>query len=340
MNSIWPPSSVSSLWGVFTLTSLFIAVGGYFLLIYADAIARRAGLGRHWVGAVLLATVTSVPELIAGIGSVTVADAPNLAIGEILGSCAFNLCLIFLLDALYRKRSVYSKASHSHLLSGSLGIILMASLILSLVLRNQQWGFSLAHMGGDSLLIFIFYIFTMRTLFQFDRTEKKPMETKQSDNNLSLESLITRYLIASIAVILAGLALPLIGNRTVEVMGWNEAFVGTVMIAFATSLPEIAVTLASIRMGTVDLALANIFGSNMFNVAILAIDDLFYTKGPLLEAVEPIHIMTGLITIMMTGLVLVALIHNPKKRLLNTVSGLSLLILLLYLLNTLVLYNA
>lgn len=340
MDLIWPPSSAYSLWGAFALTSLVIAVGGYFLLIYADAIADRTQLGRHWVGAVLLATVTSVPELIAGIGSVTVADAPDLAIGGILGSCAFNLCLVFLLDALYRERSVYSRVSHGHLLSGSLGIILVAALILGLVLRSQNWGFSIAHMGGDSLLIFVFYIFAMRTLFKFGDSGKKEISEGDQGSGRSLESLITRYLIASVAVILAGWALPLLGTRTVEVMGWNESFVGTVMIAFATSLPEFAVTMAALRVGAMDLAFANVLGSNLFNVAILAVDDLFYLKGPILNAVEPIHIVTGLITMMMTGLVLVALIHNPRRRFLNAVSGFSLMILLLYILNTLVLYQS
>ncbi|MCB0386848.1 MAG: hypothetical protein KDD43_15750, partial [Bdellovibrionales bacterium] len=301
MSDILPLSSIWLLWLSFTLTSAVIAVGGYFLLIYADGIADRIQLGRTWVGAVLLATVTSLPELIAAIGAVTVANGPDMAAGNVLGSCAFNLCLVFFFFALYRERSVYSRASHSHVLSGSLSIILVGVLILSLALRAQKLGFSMAHVGIDTLVIFVFYGFAMRTLHRFGLQEAKtPSEEEPAKSELSLESLITRYMVASLAVVVAGWSLPLIGREIVNLMGWNEAFVGTVLIAFTTSLPEMAVTLAAIRVGAVDLAFANVLGSNLFNVAIIGISDLFYLKGPLLEAVQPIHQVTGLITIMMT----------------------------------------
>ncbi|MCB0366582.1 MAG: sodium:calcium antiporter [Bdellovibrionaceae bacterium] len=338
MLEMWPPSSIWLLWFSFGLTSVVIAVGGYFLLIYADAIADRIQLGRTWVGAVLLATVTSLPELIAAIGAV-MADGPDMAAGNVLGSCAFNLSLVFLLDALYRERSVYSRASHSHVLSGSLSIILVGVLILCLALRVQDLDFNLGHVGVDTLFIFVFYGFAMRTLHRFGIQETTIPEEQEAKPGLSTEALITRYLIASVIVVLAGWSLPIIGREIVHIMGWNEAFVGTVLIAFTTSLPEMAVTLAAIRVGAVDLAFANVLGSNLFNIAILGISDLFYFKGPLLDAVQPIHQVTGLITIMMTGLVLVALVHNPKRRWFNTVSGLSLTILLLYILNTLVLFR-
>jgi len=65
-------------------------------------------------------------------------------------------------------------------------------------------------------------------------------------------------------------------------MGWGQSFVGTLLVAGVTSAPEAAVTISALRIGALDMAIANLLGSNLFDIVILAVDDLFYTEGPLL----------------------------------------------------------
>ena len=134
-------------------------------------------------------------------------------------------------------------------------------------------------------------------------------------------------------VVAGGVALPFVGKNMIDVMGWNAAFVGTLFIALATSLPEIAVTISSVRLGVVEMAFSNLLGSNLFNVVILSVDDLFYRPGPLFADVSLAHAVTAFCAAMMTGLAMVALILKPQHRILNTVSGLSLFLLGVYLLN-------
>ena len=131
-----------------------------------------------------------------------------------------------------------------------------------------------------------------------------------------------------------------LGEKIVVEMGWNSAFVGTIFMAFATSIPEIAVTISAIHLKAVDLAFSNLLGSNLFNVVILAVDDLFYTRGNLLKDVSPSHVITAFSAVMMTGLVLVALIQPPQKRILNTVSILSLLLIAVFFLNAYIIFSA
>ncbi|SDY91325.1 sodium:calcium antiporter [Nitrosomonas sp. Nm58] len=123
-----------------------------------------------------------------------------------------------------------------------------------------------------------------------------------------------------------------------EIMGWSESFVGTLFVATATSLPEAAVSIAAVRLGALDMALGNLFGSNLFNMAILAIDDLFYLPGLLLSNVSQSHVVSALSAMMMSGIAIVGLFYRPKKQLFKTIGWTSLVLLSIYLFNTYALY--
>ena len=73
-------------WFEFAICALLIGRAGYRLTLYGEAISRLTGLSASWIGLVLLATATSLPELFTGISSVTIANAPNIAMGDALGS--------------------------------------------------------------------------------------------------------------------------------------------------------------------------------------------------------------------------------------------------------------
>ena len=74
--------------------------------------------------------------------------------------------------------------------------------------------------------------------------------------------------------------------------GLGEAFVGSFFIALATSLPEIVVSFAAVRMGAIDLGVGNVLGSNLFNLFVLGLDDIFYRPGVLLEAADASHVVS------------------------------------------------
>ena len=96
--------------------------------------------------------------------------------------------------------------------------------------------------------------------------------------------------------------------------GLEKSFVGTFFLAASTSLPEIAVSIAAVRMGSIDMAVGNLLGSNIFNILILAIDDLFYTKGLLLQDASPGHLISILSTILMSAIVIIGLSYHAKGK--------------------------
>ena len=122
------------LWLGFIVCAGLIVYCGTNLSRYGDVIAEKTGLGRAWTGLVLMAGITSLPELINGISSVTVAGVPDIALGDIMGSCIFNILIIAVMDMLLGRRQVFSNAGKSHFLSLAIGMILISIVSVSILL--------------------------------------------------------------------------------------------------------------------------------------------------------------------------------------------------------------
>jgi cation:H+ antiporter len=122
-----------------------------------------------------------------------------------------------------------------------------------------------------------------------------------------------------------------VGVEIARQMGWQTTFVGTLLIAATTSVPELVVSISALRMGAVDMAISNLLGSNLFDVLIIAIDDIAYTKGPLLSSVSSAHAVTAYTAVVMSGIFIVALLFKPESRIRGTISWISLSLLMAYL---------
>lgn len=156
----------------FAALALVIGGSGYFLSLYGDVIAEKTGLGGTWVGIAMLATVTSLPELVTGVSAVTYVNVPNIALGDALGSCVFNLLLIVLLDFLHRGASVYTRISQGHILSAGFGVVLLGFVAFNLVLYQHGINLSFWHIGVYAPIIMLFYIFAMHTVFRYEKAQR------------------------------------------------------------------------------------------------------------------------------------------------------------------------
>jgi len=329
-----------TIWLSLLATLAVIGVAGARLSRYGDIIAEKSGLSRGWVGLILLATVTSLPELVTGISAVTVANVPDIAVGDIMGSCVFNLLIIVVLDFLYRKESVYTRARQGNVLSAGYGIALIGFAGFNLLLYRDASIPALGHVGLYTPVILLLYLLAMRSLYRYEQAQLSEYVEDRVElyPDVSLKQAVQGYAIAALVVVGAGIWLPFIAKDLATAMAWEQSFVGTLFVAAITSAPEVAVTVAALRMGAVDLAIGNLFGSNLFNIAILAIDDLAYLPGPLFADVSISHAASAFSAMMMSGLAVVGLVLRPPSRVFRTVSWISLLLLVIYLLNTLFLY--
>lgn len=318
-------------WVELGLCATLIGFAGPALVRNGERIAQLTGMSRSWVGLILLATATSLPELATGVSSITLADAPNIAVGDALGSCVFNLLMLVLLDELSRSEPLFRRIDQGHILTAGFGIILIGSVGAIILLDHARLNAQFSHVSIYSVLLVLLYLVAMRTAFDYQRRTVPAAPKREPDGGPGLRVTIGRYLAAASVVVAAGIWLPFIGLEIAEIMGWQTTFVGTMLIAASTSVPELVVTISALRIRVVDMAIGGLLGSNLFDVLILAIDDMFYRKGPLLASVSTAHAVTAFAAVIMSGIFIVAMLFRPDTRIRGTISWMSLALLTVYL---------
>lgn len=331
-------AAVLAPWLEFAFCVLLIGLAGPVLTQYGDIISRLTGLSRSWIGLAMLATATSLPEFITGISAVAVVDVPNIAVGDALGSCVFNLMMLVLLDELSREEPMYRRIDQGHILTAGFGVVLIGSAGAFILLSQNRLDFDFLHVSGYTPFIIVIYLIAMRAAFVYERRGKPPQALPKEEAGVTLAAALRRYAAAAAVVIAAGTWLPFIGQELADAMGWKTTFVGTLFIAFATSVPELVVTVSALRLKAVDMAIGNLLGSNLFDILILAADDIAYTKGPLLHVVSPANAITAFAAVIMSGIFIVAMLYKPETRVRGTIGWVSMALLVVYLFSSYAVY--
>ena len=303
-------------WLKFTACVVIILFAGTRLARYGDAIAEKTGVGRIWIGLVLLAAITSIPELVTGISSAALVKLPDLALGNLLGSCLFNLLILAVLDVLYYPAPILSQASPRHMLSAGMGILLIAVAAGSILTGGRLSGLATGWVGVPSIIIPSLYLAGIWWVFRYERS-RQPQLTEAASSQykeLSRKTVYLKFTLAAAAVIGAGIWLAFIGDELAATYNWHASFVGSLFLAITTSMPELVVAIAALRLGAIDMVVADILGSNMFNIAIIAPVDASYKPGSLLASVSPAHLTTAALTIIMSLLVIVGLRFRQKGK--------------------------
>ncbi len=320
----------------FAACAVLIARAGYVLSSSANALAEAHGWGRGWVGLALLATVTSLPELASGISAVAFVDAPNLAVGNALGACVVNLLFLVVVDALQRHQPMYREASATHLLSAGFGVVMLGFVALSLLTGTRAP--AVLHVGVYSPMLLALYLLALKGVHGHERQAMAAGTATRSETVRQMRDEWRRFGLAALVVLVAGSWLPEVADGLAKALGLSRSFVGTVLMAVVTTLPEMAVTLGALRLGALDMAIGNLLGSNLFNVMILAVDDVFYVRGPLLADAASVHAGTAVTALVMTGLVIIGLVMRPQGRTLRVVSWVSVGLAATYVVNAALVY--
>jgi len=305
------------IWLKFIACLLIIIIAGQRVAKYGDILAEKTGLGGAWIGVVLVAIATSLPELFTGISSVTFVKAPDLTIGDLFGANTFNLLNLALLDIIYRHGPLLTAASVGHLLTAGLSMVLVTVAAAGILISGMGFEMGIGWIGIYTPIIILLYLAIVKIIFDFEgrqRVESPEAEAALRHEFISLQRAYFYYAIAALFIIGAGTWLAFVGKEIAEVTGWGESFVGSLLIGFTTTLPEITVSFSALRLGAVDLCVANMIGSNLFNMTVVGIDDLFYAPGPVLAAVSPSHVLTALVVILMTGIFIAGLIYRPERK--------------------------
>ena len=149
-------------WLLFLASAAVIVFAGTKLTQYGDRISDLTGLGGLWIGVVLMAGATSLPEIFTDVSAALI-DAPDLAAGDLFGSNMANMLILGIIDLMYRQKRVWQQAAFEHALSAGLAMFL-TGLAAFFILLGQD----VKHIGigSGSALLLLFYILGMRLIFR------------------------------------------------------------------------------------------------------------------------------------------------------------------------------
>jgi cation:H+ antiporter len=299
-------------WVTFLVTSALIVLAAVQLAKFGDIIAVRTRLGGMFVGVILLAGATSLPEVLTTISSLA-QGVPNLAAGNLLGSNMFNMFLLAVLDLLHRKDRILRKAALKHALTGSVTMFLIA-LVVFFILADMKA--RIGWVGLDSLCIILAYgigVWLIRAN-QSRRDILAPAEPVVGPGTPPLRTGLIGFGIAALVLMVVTPLMVQSSAGIAEITGLGTTFVGTTLVALVTSLPEMVTTVAAVRFGADDMAIGNLFGSNMFNMMAVGMTDVFYLQGRFLGVIDPAFLLVGMLGLLMTGLGLIGNLARLERR--------------------------
>jgi cation:H+ antiporter len=299
----------------FLASGAIIVVAGTVLAREADGIAERTGLGRLWVGAVLLAGATSLPELGTDLAAVRL-GAVDLAIGDLFGSSMGNMLILALVDLMPPRRGVLRKATLEHGLSASLAIALNA---IAAAFFLAPAGAGLLGVAPESLAIGVAYLLGTRAVYRqaVHGLAPDPAASAGVRGLRSLKGLRRHVLVFASAAAALAATTPLFASASsglATATGLGETFFGTLVVGLSTSLPELVAAVAAVRMGALDLAVGNLFGSNAFNMCLLLPLDIADGPGSIFVRASQLHALTGLFGVVLTSLGLAAILYRAQRR--------------------------
>jgi cation:H+ antiporter len=301
------------IWLQFVISALILVVAAIKITEYGDAIGYHTKLSGMFVGALLIASATSLPEILTMISSIN-QDHINLTAGDLFGSSMFNMLLLGLLDMIFHRTRILRRVALNHALTASLGTMLTGMavfFILSDVHPRIGW-FSL-----DSLLMMAVYfigVWLLRSNPMNGRVDDIVLEGEAAEDVPPLRTALIGF---GLAVGVLVVVVPWVvrsGADIAQVTGLGDGFVGIVLIAGVTSLPELAAVIAAVRFRAYDMAVGNLFGSNIFNMFALALADLIYVQGSFLEAIDPMFAIAGLLAMLLTTLGLIGNLAQVERR--------------------------
>jgi cation:H+ antiporter len=304
---------------VFVVSAAVLVRAGSSLAGYADQIADRTKMSRLFVGTLLLAFATSLPELVTEVTAAS-AGAPDLALGDLFGSSMANMAILACIDLLYRGR-VWPSVELGHARVAAVAIALTAMVALSIFTQST---ISIGWVGITPILIAGLYVasiawFRRMPLLARPGLEvpkvsvQKPTGWSAKAAERSTRSLWVRFAGSALMILLTAPVVTLSVKVIADSTGIAQTFLGAALLAITTSLPELIASIASVRIGAYDMAVGNLFGSNVANMSVLLFADLAYTEGPILAAVSQSQLVSGLGAILLMAIAVAAIVGESER---------------------------
>ncbi|PKB71823.1 MAG: hypothetical protein BZY87_03645 [SAR202 cluster bacterium Io17-Chloro-G6] len=287
---------------VFLASTGVVIFSGAKLAVYGDALASLTGWGRLFVGGLLLALATSLPELSTNISAVSL-DPPNpeLAVGTVLGANMKNMVTLVVVALVFGGKRFLQRVAPEQ---ASLVVVAVTLTGAAVLFGALKMGGGVWDVGFSSIILIILFVLGMSWVY---KARPKEGDAGGDAPGMTLSRAWVMFGLVSLGVVVAGFFLAWSADEIAGITGIASSTLGILLVAFVTTIPEISATVAAARMGATDLAVGGIYGSSAFNVSILFYSDIFYREGILVNQTEPAHIVAGGVAVglMLAGWLLV-----------------------------------
>ena len=278
---------------VFLASAVAVVFLGVQLAKYGDALASLTGWGRLFVGSILVALATSLPELSNNITAVQI-DNPQLALGNVVGANMINMFTMAMVALVFGGKRFLQRVAPEQ------GYLIMLAAILTglaVLFAGVKNGVNVWQIGLSSIILLVVYVAGMWIVYR--RRPDGGSDEEEEDAGMTLSKAWLMFSLVSIGVIIAGVFLAQSVDRVADLTGISSGVLGILAVSIVTTMPEASATVAAARMGAADLGIAGLYGSCVFNVTILSFADPFYRKGIVLNHPEPEHFVAGIFAVVL-----------------------------------------
>ena len=307
---------------IFLASAVVVIYLGNLLAKYGDALATLTGWGRLFVGSILVALATSLPELSTNISAVRLAmPNPELALGNVMGANMVNMFTLAMVALCFGgKRFLQQVAPEQGYL------ILLAAIMtgLGLLFAAVKMELSLSQIGLSSVILLVVYVLGMRVVY-IRRPQEAEVDHPENAPVMSLRHAWVMFGLVSAGVVVAGFFLAYSVDQVATITGIASSTLGILAVSLVTTMPEAAATIAAARMGAADLGVGNLYGSCVFNITILSFADPFYRQGILVNQSEPAHFVAGGIALVLILLGLILIMGRNRMHRYLFIAGLVLM---------------
>lgn len=240
---------------------------------YVDILDKKTKLSGAFIGGVILAAVTSLPELVTSISSIYAVHNAELIIGNVLGSDIFNLCIFGALTAVTLRGYAHASLGKSHL--ATLACTLVAYAATAVTLFTGYGKIPVVNIQVASLVILAVYIISTRFLSKDTAKPDTP-----DDSPLTVKQVAVRFSLMAVGLVLMSVLVTTLTDSLAEKLNLNASLAGALFLGIATSLPELSSSIQLVKRKNYNAMVGNIAGSNLFNFTILSVADIIAGNTP------------------------------------------------------------
>ncbi len=243
---------------------------------YVDMLDKKTDMSGAFIGGVILAAVTSLPEMITSISSIALGN-PGLIIGNVLGSDIFNYCIFGALTLVFANAYRNAKVGKSHI--KTLVCTLLAYITTGFVLFSGI-DTSIPHVSINALSVVIVVLYAIACRFMASDDNETENE---DDNNLTVRQVVTRFVLCALGLVAASVAITYVTDKIDSTYHLGSSLAGALFLGVATSIPELTSSIALVKKGNFNAMIGNVVGSNMFNYIIFSVSDILAFRSNVYE---------------------------------------------------------